>query len=88
MCVFLSLTLSVALKLQKKKKKAEVFLKKVVGDSGSVWLVLSRIYYIFIIITVISLTTYFSTVPVENFLLQKVVKLSKNSESSFKANSG
>lgn len=43
----------------KKKKKAEVFLKKVVGDSGSVWLVLSRIYYIFIIITVISLTTYF-----------------------------
>lgn len=71
-----------------KKKKAEVFLKKVVGDSGSVWLVLSRIYYIFIIITVISLTTYFSTVPVENFLLQKVVKLSKNSDSSFKANSG
>lgn len=55
----------------KKKKKAEVFLKKVVGDSGSVWLVLSRIYYIFIIITVISLTTYFSTVPVENFLLQR-----------------
>lgn len=86
MCVFLSLTLSVALRLQ--KKKAEVFLKKVVGDSGSVWLVLSRIYYFFIIITVISLTTYFSTVPVENFLLQKVVKLSKNSESSFKANSG
>lgn len=87
-CVFFSLSHSPSLSGRKKKKKAEVFLKKVVGDSGSVWLVLSRIYYIFIIITVISLTTYFSTVPVENFLLQKVVKLSKNSESSFKANSG
>lgn len=87
MCFSLSHTLRRS-QAAKKKKKAEVFLKKVVGDSGSVWLVLSRIYYIFIIITVISLTTYFSTVPVENFLLQKVVKLSKNSESSFKANSG
>lgn len=87
-CVFFSLSHSPSLSSCKKKKKAEVFLKKVVGDSGSVWLVLSRIYYFFIIITVISLTTYFSTVPVENFLLQKVVKLSKNSDSSFKANSG
>lgn len=86
--MFFSLSHSPSLSSRKKKKKAEVFLKKVVGDSGSVWLVLSRIYYIFIIITVISLTTYFSTVPVENFLIQKVVKLSKNSDSSFKANSG
>lgn len=71
-CVFFSLSHSPSLSSRKKKKKkAEVFLKKVVGDSGSVWLVLSRIYYIFIIITVISLTTYFSTVPVENFLLQR-----------------
>lgn len=69
-CVFFSLSHSPSLS-SCKKKKAEVFLKKVVGDSGSVWLVLSRIYYIFIIITVISLTTYFSTVPVENFLLQR-----------------
>lgn len=57
-CVFFSLSHSPSLS-SCKKKKAEVFLKKVVGDSGSVWLVLSRIYYIFIIITVISLTTYF-----------------------------
>lgn len=71
-CVFFSLSHSPSLSSRKKKKKkAEVFLKKVVGDSGSVWLVLSRIYYFFIIITVISLTTYFSTVPVENFLLQR-----------------